>query len=201
MADRRVNNRWDLQPGQKVPIEIERNGQRYRVEVTLTAGSDLADPLLSLFMANDGEWVLWTPQGYYDASLAGESGPQSRGQVLPGAPVPQAVLPPRYHRQGPPDRGREAGDRAGQCRAVAPDRTARPAQPRGPAPPGTASGPNPRPHRGNAYDVPCDHCSGRNPLTERPARQRGHHPGQRPPRMVQEHRADPEQRRFAGDGH
>jgi WD40 repeat protein len=72
MLDRIANRRWDLQPGQKVPVEIERNGQRYQVEVTLTAGSDLADPLLSLFIANDGEWVLWTPQGYYDASLGGD---------------------------------------------------------------------------------------------------------------------------------
>ena len=70
--DRNFNRRWDLQPGQRVPIEIERNGQRYQVEVTLTAGSDFVEPLLSLFMAKDGEWVLWTPQGYYDASLGGD---------------------------------------------------------------------------------------------------------------------------------
>ncbi|MGO8898011.1 MAG: caspase family protein [Isosphaeraceae bacterium] len=67
-----LDRRWDRQPGQKVPVEIERNGQRYQVEVTLTAGSDFVEPLLSLFMAKDGEWILWTPQGYYDASLGGD---------------------------------------------------------------------------------------------------------------------------------
>jgi hypothetical protein len=72
VLDRINNRRWDLQPGQKVSIEIERNGQRYQVEITLAAGSDFVEPLLSLFIANDGEWVLWTPQGYYDASLGGD---------------------------------------------------------------------------------------------------------------------------------
>ena len=72
VLDRIFNRRWDLQPGQRVPVEIERNGQSYRVEITLKRGLDLVDPLLSLFIANDGEWVLWTPQGYYDASLGGD---------------------------------------------------------------------------------------------------------------------------------
>ena len=29
-------------------------------------------PLLTIFAANDDEWVAWTPEGYYTASLKGD---------------------------------------------------------------------------------------------------------------------------------
>lgn len=30
-------------------------------------------PLMTLLLGTDGEWVVWTPQGYYDTSIAGDS--------------------------------------------------------------------------------------------------------------------------------
>src|SRR5262249_62319748 len=47
-------------------------GEPCECSVTLVPGPDLVEPLLSLFIAEDGDWVLWTPQGYYDASLGGD---------------------------------------------------------------------------------------------------------------------------------
>ena len=38
----------------------------------MSPGPDFAEPLLSLFTTADGEWVLWTQEGYYDASLGGD---------------------------------------------------------------------------------------------------------------------------------
>lgn len=34
----------------------------------LLQSTDVIQPLLTLFLVNEGDWILWTPQGYYDAS-------------------------------------------------------------------------------------------------------------------------------------
>ena len=49
------------------------------------------DLLATLFVARDGEWICWTPQGYYEASASGESylgwlidhGPDQLAEFLP----------------------------------------------------------------------------------------------------------------------
>ncbi|HEX8201795.1 MAG TPA: hypothetical protein VF590_15070, partial [Isosphaeraceae bacterium] len=54
-----------------VPRPIEVLGLTFTDHVPL--GTTKRDsPALSFFPAVDGEWVLWTPQGYYDTSIAGD---------------------------------------------------------------------------------------------------------------------------------
>ena len=72
LIERVLGDRWEYRPGQRSTLEMVRGDRPYRVTVTLDAGADLAEPLLSLFVTTDGEWVLWTPQGYYDASPGGD---------------------------------------------------------------------------------------------------------------------------------
>jgi WD40 repeat protein len=72
LIDRYAKGRWGYKPGQTVALKMARGGKPFECGVTLAPGQDLAEPLLSLFTADDGEWVLWTPQGYYDASLGGD---------------------------------------------------------------------------------------------------------------------------------
>ena len=40
-------------------------------EMTLEPSRDLAEPVMSFYFAADGEWVAWTPAGFYTASFAG----------------------------------------------------------------------------------------------------------------------------------
>ena len=56
---------------------IEFKGARKRpglADEPVLAGTTKRDrPVLSLFVGLDREWVLWTPRGFYDASVAGDS--------------------------------------------------------------------------------------------------------------------------------
>lgn len=40
-------------------------------EETLEPSRDLAEPLMSFYFSNDGEWVAWTQEGYYTSSFGG----------------------------------------------------------------------------------------------------------------------------------
>lgn len=68
LGNERINGTYKYLPGQQVPVVMERNGQPYQTQLTLKEGSDLVEPLLSLLVAGERDWVIWTPQGYYDAS-------------------------------------------------------------------------------------------------------------------------------------
>ncbi len=72
LIDRFTSGRWDFRVGQVVDVELTREGRPYRVRLELIASNDFVEPLLSLFIDHAGEWVAWTPQGYYDASLGGD---------------------------------------------------------------------------------------------------------------------------------
>lgn len=53
-------------------------------------------PALTLFMGADREWVFWTPQGYYDCSIAGDDlflGWHLNRGVLERSPSPTVFLP------------------------------------------------------------------------------------------------------------
>ena len=63
---------WPFQVGQRVTLDLSRGGQPFQVQTELVPTGDFNEPLLSLFVADDGEWIVWTPQGYYDASLGGD---------------------------------------------------------------------------------------------------------------------------------
>lgn len=56
-------------PEGPVPVIITRQGQRYSVPIELSEMGDLARPIVSAVISEDGgEWVLWTASGFYDCS-------------------------------------------------------------------------------------------------------------------------------------
>lgn len=62
----------EYQPGQQVVVTVKdrflQNAEPRAVRLRLVPAADHVEPLLSLFLAADGEWVMWTPDGRYDAS-------------------------------------------------------------------------------------------------------------------------------------
>jgi hypothetical protein len=64
-----------FRPGQVVSLEMERHHseQRYTIDrFRLQPSFGRAQPLLSLLLTKDNEWVLWTREGFYDASPHGD---------------------------------------------------------------------------------------------------------------------------------
>lgn len=52
-----------------VIVVVERNMRRYRVPVVLSEMGDLARPIVSAVLSEDGgEWAIWTRSGYFDCS-------------------------------------------------------------------------------------------------------------------------------------
>ncbi|MEZ6067763.1 MAG: caspase family protein [Planctomycetaceae bacterium] len=60
--------KYDYKPGQQVNVEMERDGRKFNYSMTLADGPDYVEPLLHVFISGDREWIVWTKQGYYDAS-------------------------------------------------------------------------------------------------------------------------------------
>lgn len=60
-------------PGQKIKLGMQRaQGEPYSTDFLLQPGPTHMEPLLSLLLTRDNEWVLWSPRGYYDASGNGD---------------------------------------------------------------------------------------------------------------------------------
>ena len=59
-------------PDQVVTVKVRdryaKDAPTRSVRVRLASVADRVEPLLSVFLAKDGEWIVWTPDGYYDAS-------------------------------------------------------------------------------------------------------------------------------------
>ena len=69
-----VQGRWPYRLGQKMRFEMSRVGKPYPpVDLPLVETNDVVEPLVSLYTAADREWVAWTPQGFYAASLRGDT--------------------------------------------------------------------------------------------------------------------------------
>lgn len=64
---------FPYQPGQTVPVTLERNGQAYTVSLRLVEGFDYVEPLISVYLGARNQWIMWTPQGYYDCSPGADS--------------------------------------------------------------------------------------------------------------------------------
>lgn len=66
--------RAPFQPGEQINLIIrEASGARgFAPYFTLQPGPTHVEPLLSLLLTKDNEWVLWSPRGYYDASGNGD---------------------------------------------------------------------------------------------------------------------------------
>lgn len=64
--------KFDYRPGQTIPVQMQRGDEVYSFEMVLSEGYDFVDPILSVFIGDDGQWIIWTPMGYYDASPGAE---------------------------------------------------------------------------------------------------------------------------------
>lgn len=60
--------KFDYQPGQTVPVVFKRQGREFQVNITLSDGFDYAEPVLNLFLFGESDWIMWTPDGFYDCS-------------------------------------------------------------------------------------------------------------------------------------
>ena len=47
-------------------------GPERKLRVKMVRGAEKVRPLLSLFISQNGDWIIWTPDGYYDASPGGD---------------------------------------------------------------------------------------------------------------------------------
>ena len=47
---------------------MQRGTQTYEYEMQLAEGYDFVDPVLNVYLGDNDQWIIWTPQGYYDAS-------------------------------------------------------------------------------------------------------------------------------------
>lgn len=61
-------NKFDYKPGQTVPVTMKRAEETYQYDMTMADGYDFSEPVLSFYVGDDGQWIIWHPQGYYDAS-------------------------------------------------------------------------------------------------------------------------------------
>ncbi len=68
MFDLMLLGEFDYLPGQIVPVNMKRGDQAYQYEMQLVPGYDFSEPLLNCYVGDDGQWIIWNPQGYYDAS-------------------------------------------------------------------------------------------------------------------------------------
>lgn len=65
--------RFPYLPGQQVPVTLERSGQLYTVNLPLADGFDYVEPLISVYVGDRNQWIMWTPEGYYDCSPGADS--------------------------------------------------------------------------------------------------------------------------------
>lgn len=70
--DLRLLGKLNYAAGQTVAVKLERAGKPLTLNLTLVDGYDAIEPTLNVFTTEDGEWIVWTPQGYYDASPGGD---------------------------------------------------------------------------------------------------------------------------------
>jgi hypothetical protein len=64
--------------------------------------------IVTIFRGENGEWVIWTPQGYYMGSPGADKiigwqinkGPNKAADYVTAEQLPQVFEPPRHRRQG-----------------------------------------------------------------------------------------------------
>ena len=59
---------FEYEPGQTVPVKMKRGEEAFEYEMKMADGYDFAEPVLNFYMGDNGQWIIWHPQGYYDAS-------------------------------------------------------------------------------------------------------------------------------------
>ena len=68
MFDLMLLSKFDYKPGQVVSVEMKRGEKKFEYEMKMTNGYDFSEPILNFYMGDNGKWIIWHPQGYYDAS-------------------------------------------------------------------------------------------------------------------------------------
>ncbi|MEM9586579.1 MAG: PDZ domain-containing protein, partial [Planctomycetota bacterium] len=63
---------FNYRPGQVVPVTMSRDSQTYTFDMQMAAGYDYSEPIMSVYVGDDDRWIVWTPQGYYDAAPGAE---------------------------------------------------------------------------------------------------------------------------------
>ncbi len=63
-----MTNHFDYRPGQVAKTVMQRGDKTYSYQMELKEGFQYVEPLLNIFVSDDGSWIIWTPQGYYDCS-------------------------------------------------------------------------------------------------------------------------------------
>ncbi|MEZ6132441.1 MAG: caspase family protein [Planctomycetaceae bacterium] len=61
-------DRFNYRPGQVVPVVMQRGNSHYTYQMTMSEGFDYVEPLLNVYIGDNQQWIIWTPQGYYDCS-------------------------------------------------------------------------------------------------------------------------------------
>lgn len=72
MYERMLTGEFDYRPGQKVPVAMKHGDEDYEFEMTMADGYDFSEPILSVFIGDEDRWIVWTPEGYYDAAPGAE---------------------------------------------------------------------------------------------------------------------------------
>ncbi len=60
--------KFEYKPGQVVPVKMKRGEEGFEYEMEMANGYDFSEPVLNFYMGDNGQWIIWHPQGYYDAS-------------------------------------------------------------------------------------------------------------------------------------
>ncbi len=69
-----IRHQWPYAADARVQVEIDRQGKRSNLDVTLSNMGDVVRPLVSLLVDAEGQnWAVWTSEGYYDASPGGDA--------------------------------------------------------------------------------------------------------------------------------
>jgi WD40 repeat protein len=99
---------WDMEPGKRVKLTVERAGGPRQVEAVVEQGVDDRKPLAFLFITEDRtdrEWIAWAPSGPYDRSSANAErylgwhfNPEKAGQPVRFAPAGEYRN--QFYRQG-----------------------------------------------------------------------------------------------------
>lgn len=61
-------DRFEQKPGQVVPVVMKRGEREFSYQMKLNEGFDYVEPLLSVFIGDNNQWIIWSASGYYDCS-------------------------------------------------------------------------------------------------------------------------------------
>ena len=57
-----------FKPGDTADVTMKRDDREFTYSMTMADGYDFSEPILNFYVGDEGQWIIWHPQGYYDAS-------------------------------------------------------------------------------------------------------------------------------------